>query len=107
MKRGKGEPSVDEAYARGGRVASRKLGLAPAPKMSGTAFPKMKTGPAPRPRAAPRLPAPEEGKAPAASRVFPTRAAGSARLGPGAGDDAVAVDDGASYAISGDEDVLS
>lgn len=106
MRRGKGEPSVEEAYARGGRVASRKLGVAPAPKLSGASFPTMKTGPAPRMHAAPRLPAapPEETKAPSPARVFPTRSGASrSRLGPDAGDDAVAVDDGGSYGLAAEE----
>jgi hypothetical protein len=96
-ERDKDDPDYLEAYARGGRVAQRKLG--PAPRMSDTRFPTMKTGPAPRPRAAPRAPAPEE--TPAAlspSRVFPVRGDRGTGLDGGGGQDAVAVEDGSSYA---------
>lgn len=66
------------------------------PKLSGSKFPTVKMGPAPRPRGVPRMPAVDEGKALKPSEVFPTRSRSGA-LGAQYESDAVAVDDPRNY----------
>jgi hypothetical protein len=76
------------------------------PRMSGSTFPTMKVGPAPRPRGMPRLPAVEEAPPIKPSKVFPL-ASRSGAVAADYGSDAVALDDPRNYAQADDADALS
>lgn len=87
---------VADAYARGGRVASRKYGDAVKPTMGAGSFPKMEVKARPPRRAQFSAPRQSAEKPLEPSKVFPVarQASARARTGPVArADDAVAVED--------------